>query len=259
MNTFKVSAVALATTIALVGCGGSKKSSSDDKPKVYTSKTCMDKTDIINAEIDLKGITFETSCLNDKSTKDHYIIEGPTKSRLKFIVSQDVQLQKLAEMYSSVKPHQLKNLKAGLKEVRSKAYTEGKWTKFETALKNKDMKSIKQSIKSLEIDRVYYIDTVVKNGSNKSNTDRMDYSLNVKFEKTGEYKEITYTARSVNKDLDKATFETSRILSRTEFAKAYNPLTAKLSFLIKDPEAEKKDDKQPEKKDDKQPGKKDGK
>ncbi len=265
MNIFKVSAIALATVIALTGCGGSKSSSGSDNKKdkkpesgesrdpelipqkraVYTSPTCMDETEIKNAGIELSGITLKKACLNKDSTKDHFVIEGPVASKIKFVVSEDLQLTKLANNYLVMykkDPSLLNDDKDCIKSVRPSVYSDSKWNEFIASLKSENLTSIKNSIKDLTLDQLLYIEPYIETKQQVTLTSyisSIDFSFEVKFREPGEYRNIKHELRSRYKIVENKLKPYLTRSSREQLAAAVSPLTAKISFLIKEPDSKK--------------------
>lgn len=254
MNTFKVSAVALATTIALVGCGGSKKSSSDDKPKVYTSETCMDQTDIINAEIDLTGVTLVSTCLNKESKKDHLILETNKDWKASLKLSNEVNASGMAKGLITFYKQNPIEAEIAINSAFADSDTQ---QRINDLLKKGDRKELtKVILKDKKALKVFFVDNSATDGKFINESSRMDYSLNFSFSKPGKHSSLVRKLHFVDKKVDRSVKnEETRIL----MAAMYQPRNENYSFLIMDPTAEKKDDKQPEKKDDKQPEKKDDK
>ncbi len=111
MSIFKVSTIALATVIALTGCGGSKSSSGGDNKKdkkpesgesgnpeptlpkraVYSSPTCLDNKRIAGAGIDLTGITVKGGCINENSTKKVIVLESEPNREINVDFSEELQ------------------------------------------------------------------------------------------------------------------------------------------------------------------------
>ncbi len=266
MNLFKMSVIALASAIALTGCGGSKSSSSsnnkkDKKPEsgesrdpqltpaklVYTSPTCMDDTDIKNANIDLTGVKLINTCLNKDSKKGHLVLEAAVKEPFEFRINRYEHEKAVAEMFFETRSKQIVTIMTapGI-SIREKM-------EYISALTNEDLPKTIELINKMKYLESFHVRHKIQQGATYSSSDSMDFSIKAKVYKVGITK-ITRDLHANDPKMDKlmienaiktAKAERGRDITKQEVREAanliHNPRGAEeISFLIKERKTEKK-------------------